>query len=43
MFGNSILLDSVTPNTEQLAEHFEIKDDMQEIESSVEKLDFSGE
>uniref|UniRef100_A0A1W7RFE1 Neurabin-1 n=1 Tax=Agkistrodon contortrix contortrix TaxID=8713 RepID=A0A1W7RFE1_AGKCO len=41
MFGNGILLDSITPNTEQLAEHFEIKDDMQEIESSVEKLDFS--
>ncbi|KAM6461511.1 neurabin-1-like isoform 2-T2 [Liasis olivaceus] len=41
MFGNSILLDSVTPSTEQLAEHFEVKDDMQEIESSVEKLDFS--
>ncbi|XP_015676016.1 neurabin-1 isoform X2 [Protobothrops mucrosquamatus] len=41
MFGNGILFDSVTPNTEQLAEHFEIKDDMQEIESSVEKLDFS--
>ncbi|XP_034283386.1 neurabin-1-like isoform X2 [Pantherophis guttatus] len=41
MFGNSILLDSVTPNTEQLTEHFEIKDDMQEIESSMEKLDFS--
>ncbi|XP_058046495.1 neurabin-1-like isoform X2 [Ahaetulla prasina] len=41
MFGNNILLDSVTPNTEQLAEHFEIKSDMQEIESSVEKLDFS--
>uniref|UniRef100_A0A2D4KC69 PDZ domain-containing protein n=1 Tax=Micrurus paraensis TaxID=1970185 RepID=A0A2D4KC69_9SAUR len=41
MFGNSILLDSVTPNTEQLAEQFEIKDDMQGIDSSVEKLDFS--
>ncbi|XP_070587867.1 neurabin-2-like isoform X2 [Erythrolamprus reginae] len=41
MFGNSILLDSVTPNAEQLAEHFETKDDMQEIDSSVEKLDFS--
>ncbi|XP_032065541.1 neurabin-1-like isoform X2 [Thamnophis elegans] len=41
LFGNSMLLDSVTPNTEQLAEHFEIKDDMQELESSVEKLDFS--
>ncbi|XP_063174228.1 neurabin-1-like [Candoia aspera] len=41
MFGNSILLDSVTPSTEQLAEHFEVKGDLEEIESSVEKLDFS--
>lgn len=42
MFGNSILLETATPHHDQLTEHFEAKDDDQNIESSMEKLDFSG-
>ncbi|XP_042320062.1 neurabin-1-like isoform X2 [Sceloporus undulatus] len=41
MFGNNILLETDTPDPEKLTEKFEVKDDILEIESSVEKLDFS--
>ncbi|XP_066468336.1 neurabin-2-like isoform X2 [Tiliqua scincoides] len=41
MFGNSILLETATLQPDQLTEHFEVKDDDQNIESSMEKLDFS--
>nr|XP_060635129.1 neurabin-1-like isoform X1 [Anolis sagrei ordinatus] len=41
MFGNSILLETDTQNPEKLTECFEVKDNVLEMESSVEKLDFS--
>nr|XP_034991121.1 neurabin-1-like isoform X1 [Zootoca vivipara] len=41
MFGNSSLLETATPSPEQLTENLEVKDDVQEFESSIEKLDFS--
>lgn len=41
MFGNNIFLETATPQPDQLTEHFEVKDDDQNIESSMEKLDFS--
>ncbi|XP_053215455.1 neurabin-2-like isoform X3 [Podarcis raffonei] len=41
MFGNSSLLETTTPSPEQLTENLEVKDDVQEFESSIEKLDFS--
>ncbi|KAJ7345638.1 hypothetical protein JRQ81_001588 [Phrynocephalus forsythii] len=40
MFGNSISLETDT-NPQQLTEHLEVKDDVLEIETSLEKLDFS--
>uniref|UniRef100_H9GMQ5 Protein phosphatase 1 regulatory subunit 9A n=1 Tax=Anolis carolinensis TaxID=28377 RepID=H9GMQ5_ANOCA len=43
MFGNSTLLETDTQNPEKLTECFEVKDNVPEIESSVEKLDFSDE
>lgn len=42
MFGNSSLLETAIPSPEQLTENLEVKDDVQEFESSIEKLDFSG-
>ncbi|XP_044274315.1 neurabin-2-like [Varanus komodoensis] len=41
LFGNSVLLTTDTSSCEQLTEHLKVKDDVQEIESSIEKLDFS--
>ncbi|XP_062972457.1 neurabin-1-like isoform X2 [Elgaria multicarinata webbii] len=41
LFGNSVLLETGTSSPEQLTEHFEVKGDVQEIEASMEKLDFS--
>ncbi|XP_053122532.1 neurabin-1-like isoform X2 [Hemicordylus capensis] len=42
MFGSSILLETATPSPDQvLTERFEVKDDVQNINSSIEKLDFS--
>ncbi|XP_033023944.1 neurabin-2-like isoform X3 [Lacerta agilis] len=41
MFGNSSLLETATPSPEQLTENLEVKDDVKEFESSIEKLDFS--
>ncbi|XP_061464464.1 neurabin-1-like isoform X2 [Rhineura floridana] len=41
MFGNSTLLETATPSPEQLTKNVEVKNDVQEIESSIQKLDFS--